>query len=99
METDEKLDLSDRQNQRGRHRCDQPRAESLDGIARSQQEAAECEARLFCEIASQLRYEIRRARCSRELERLVCLTNSFLAASAQKEAAIGEVIDSLGESC
>lgn len=68
---------------------------SLDSIAYSQAQVAQCEADLFCTIASRLRCEIQHTCCKHDLERLVNLTNRFLNASAIKEDAIGVVIDSL----
>ncbi|HOG00052.1 MAG TPA: hypothetical protein PK438_05120 [Clostridia bacterium] len=75
--------------------CEPPRPSCLDDIACSQRKVAECEAKLFCVIADRLGCEIRHARCMRELEYLLRLTNNFLAASAVKEKAIGEVVSAL----
>ena len=72
-----------------------PPRNCLGEIACSQKRVAECEARLFCEVTGRLGCEIRHARCLRDLERLLALTNSFLTASAVKETAIGGVIASL----
>lgn len=75
--------------------CDPPRLNCLDDIICSQSKVAECEAKLFCEIASRLGWEIKHARCMRDLEHLLYLANNFLSASANKEKAISEVVDSL----
>lgn len=77
------------------HRCEPPRPSCIDDIACSQSKVAECESKLFCEVSNRLGCEIKHARCLRELEYLLRLTNNFLAASAVKEKAIGEVVASL----
>ncbi|HWQ59307.1 MAG TPA: hypothetical protein VN540_09840 [Clostridia bacterium] len=78
------------------HGCEPPRPSCLDDIACSQRKVAECEAKLFCVISDRLGCEIRHARCLRELEHLLHLTNRFLASSAVKEKAIGDVVAALG---
>ncbi len=75
--------------------CELPRRDCLEDIACSQLQVADCEADLFCDIASRLRCEIRHARCIGELEHLLHLTNEFLSASAVKEEAIGDILASL----
>ena len=77
--------------------CDEGcRPSCREGIVCSQMHVAECEAKLFCEITSRLRCEIRHAHCMRELQQLLRLTNNFLAASAVKEKALSNVLCSLG---
>lgn len=72
--------------------CKPTRTSCLDDIACSQKRVAECEARLFCVIADRLGCEIRHARCMRDLDHLLCLTQKFLTASAVKEKAINETV-------
>lgn len=76
--------------------CEPARINCREEIACSQLRVAECEARLFCAITNRLGCEIRHARCLRDLEQLLRITNNFLLASAAKEKAISEVLDSLG---
>ena len=77
--------------------CEPEILDCWDRIACSQMKVAECEAKLFCEVVSRLGCEIRHARCLRDLEQLIRLTNSFLNASAVKEKALAEVLTSIGE--
>ncbi len=81
-------------NQQPRYSCESDvceQAECIQEIICSQACVAECEAQLFCDVTSKLRCEIKHARCLKELEKLICITNRFLEASAKKEKAIGEV--------
>jgi hypothetical protein len=78
--------------------CEPQSPDCREKIACSQLKVAECEAKLFCDVVSRLGCEIRHARCLRDLDQLVRITNSFLNASAVKETAIAEVLASLGES-
>ncbi len=82
------------EHQSNHHRSDNDiceQAECIKEIICSEAEVAECQARLFCDVTNRLRCEIKHARCLKELERLICITNRFLEASAKKEKAIGEV--------
>lgn len=65
----------------------------------NQASVSKCEAKLFCLITERLCYEIKRAQGLGELKYLINLANSFLLASASKETAIADIINSCAFIC